>query len=80
MGISMPQLIILLVIIVLVFGTGKLKNIGADLGNSLKGFKKAMKDDTNKKSDDAVVKRTIEIEDDLSNPVKDAEFEKTKND
>ena len=43
--ISMPQLIILLIIIVVVFGTGKLKNIGSDLGNSLKGFKKAMKDD-----------------------------------
>ena len=77
MGISMPQLIILLVIIVLVFGTGKLKNIGTDLGNSLKGFKKAMKDDASKKSDeDAVVNRTIQQEDNPAEPVKDAEFEK----
>ena len=36
---------ILLVIILLVFGTGKLTRVGSDLGNAVKGFKKAMQGD-----------------------------------
>jgi sec-independent protein translocase protein TatA len=43
MGISTTHLIIFLVIIVLIFGTKKLKNIGADLGSAVKGFKDGMK-------------------------------------
>lgn len=45
MGISIPQLLIILLITALLFGTKKLKNIGSDLGSALKGFKKAMRDD-----------------------------------
>ncbi|MDR0279200.1 twin-arginine translocase TatA/TatE family subunit [Pseudomonas sp. 148P] len=37
--------IVLLVVVVLVFGTKKLKNFGSDLGESIKGFKKAMNED-----------------------------------
>ncbi|MBE2899093.1 Sec-independent protein translocase subunit TatA [Pasteurellaceae bacterium TAE3-ERU1] len=44
-GISIWQLAIIVLIIVLLFGTKKLKNLGSDLGESVKGFKKAMKDD-----------------------------------
>ena len=44
MGLSVTHLIILLVIIVLIFGTKKLKNIGADLGGAVKGFKDGVKD------------------------------------
>lgn len=44
-GISMWQLIILLVIVVLVFGTKRLRNMGGDLGAAIKGFKKGMSDD-----------------------------------
>ena len=44
MGISIWQLVIILVIVVLLFGTKKLKNIGGDLGGAIKGFKKAVKD------------------------------------
>jgi sec-independent protein translocase protein TatA len=44
MGISIWQLLIVLAIIVLLFGTKKLKNIGSDLGGALKGFKNAVKD------------------------------------
>ncbi|WP_261842831.1 Sec-independent protein translocase subunit TatA [Aliamphritea ceti] len=43
-GISLWQLAIVLVIIVLLFGTKKLRNIGGDLGGAVKGFKKAMND------------------------------------
>ena len=41
---STTHLIIFLVIIVLIFGTKKLKNIGTDLGAAVKGFKDGMKD------------------------------------
>ena len=44
MGLSTTHLIIFLVIIVLIFGTKKLKNIGSDLGGAVKGFKDGMKD------------------------------------
>lgn len=44
-GISIWQLVIVLGIIVLLFGTKKLRNIGGDLGSAVKGFKKAMKEE-----------------------------------
>ena len=59
MGISTTHLIIFLVIIILVFGTKKLKNIGSDLGGAVKGFKDGMKDGTNpEKSADAPTSTT----------------------
>ena len=44
MGFSIWQLLIVLAIIVLLFGTKKLKNIGSDLGGAVKGFKNAVKE------------------------------------
>jgi len=44
-NISIWQLVILMVIIILLFGTKKLKGLGSDLGGALKGFKKAMHED-----------------------------------
>lgn len=44
-GISGPQLLILLVIVMLVFGTKRLRNIGSDLGSAIKGFRKGVEDD-----------------------------------
>jgi sec-independent protein translocase protein TatA len=43
-GISMWQLLILLLIVVLVFGTKRLRNMGSDLGAAVKGFRKGMED------------------------------------
>lgn len=43
-GISIWQLLILLVIVVLVFGTKRIRNLGGDLGSALKDFRGAMKD------------------------------------
>ena len=37
--------IVILIVVVLVFGTKKLKNLGTDVGESIKGFRKAMNDD-----------------------------------
>ena len=43
-GISIWQLLIVLVIVVLLFGTKKLRNLGGDLGGAIKNFRGAMKD------------------------------------
>ena len=45
MGISMPQLLIILLVVALIFGTKKLRNIGGDLGSAVKGFKKGISDE-----------------------------------
>ena len=42
------QLLILAVIVVLLFGTKKLRNLGGDLGSAIKGFKSAVSDDKEK--------------------------------
>ncbi|WP_371193636.1 twin-arginine translocase TatA/TatE family subunit [Glaciecola sp. SC05] len=52
MGISIWQIGIILLIVVLLFGTKKLRNVGGDLGSALKGFKNAMSDDEEKKDAD----------------------------
>lgn len=41
-GISLWQLLIILLIVVLVFGTRKLRNIGGDLGGAVRNFKRSM--------------------------------------
>jgi sec-independent protein translocase protein TatA len=53
MGISIWQLLIVLGIVILLFGTKKLRNIGGDLGGAIRGFKKSMSEDDPKKDDDA---------------------------
>ena len=44
MGISIWQLLILLAVVILIFGTKKLKNVGGDIGSAIKSFKSAVKD------------------------------------
>ncbi|KMQ76485.1 Sec-independent protein translocase subunit TatA [Marinobacter subterrani] len=48
MGISIWQLLIVLGIVILLFGTKKLRNIGSDLGGAIRGFKKSMSDEDSK--------------------------------
>ena len=45
MGFSFSHLLVVLVIIVLLFGTVKLRSLGTDLGAAIKGFRKAVSDD-----------------------------------
>ena len=45
MSFGITELMIILVIILLVFGTKKLKNIGTDLGGAIKGFRSAVTED-----------------------------------
>jgi sec-independent protein translocase protein TatA len=42
LAMSVPQLLIILVIVALVFGTKRLKEVGGDLGSAVKSFRKAM--------------------------------------
>lgn len=63
MGISIPQLLIILVILLLLFGTKRLRNIGSDLGDAVKGFRKALGGD-----DDKAESKPVELE------KKDADF------
>lgn len=44
-NISIWQLLILLLIVLLVFGTRRLRNVGTDLGGAIKGFRKGLKED-----------------------------------
>lgn len=47
-GISTWQLVIVAVIVLLLFGTKRLRSLGSDLGDTVKGFRKAIKDDDSK--------------------------------
>ncbi len=50
-GIGMPELIIILVIILIIFGAGKLPEIGAGMGKAIKSFKSATAEDDKKDTD-----------------------------
>lgn len=62
MGISIWQLLIVLGIVILLFGTKKLRNIGGDLGGAIRGFKKSMSEDDPKKDDEKEDEKDAESE------------------
>lgn len=67
MGISIWQLLIILVIVLLLFGAKRLRNVGSDLGSAVKGFKKAIKDEessTVEKSEGKVIEGEVTKEKD----------------
>jgi len=55
-GISVTQLLILLVIVMLVFGTKRLRNIGSDLGSAVKGFRKGIEEEPADKEPEKISK------------------------
>lgn len=70
-GISIWQLAIVLVIVLLIFGTKRLKSIGSDMGSAIKGFKKAMDTPDAEEADEDTQKR-------LKDDEQDAEFAERK--
>ena len=52
-GISVWQLLIILLVVLVLFGSKKLRSIGSDLGQGIKGFKKAINDDESKENDNS---------------------------
>ena len=54
--------LIVLLVVMMIFGTKKLRNMGSDLGGAVKGFKEGMKDDTAKQEPNAIQGQTIEGE------------------
>ena len=59
-GIGIWQLLIVLLIVIMLFGTKKLKNVGGDLGEAIKGFKKGLKDDEKSEITEEKVEKTAE--------------------
>jgi len=58
--------LIVLVVVVLIFGTKKLRNIGQDLGGAVKGFKEGMKSEENPSQQSADSGRVIDVNTDHS--------------
>jgi len=72
-GISIWQLLIVFVIVILIFGTKKLRNLGGDLGGAVKGFKNAINEDPKKEDEEKDKLQQAS----LSNDEKDATFDST---
>jgi sec-independent protein translocase protein TatA len=68
-GINISELLVILVIVVLIFGTKRLKSIGSDLGGAIKGFRSAVADNDKKPQESAKP---------LAGPEPDAEFPEQK--
>ncbi|MFQ5443643.1 MAG: twin-arginine translocase TatA/TatE family subunit [Nitrospinales bacterium] len=62
MGIGFPELMIILVIIMIIFGAGKLPEIGSAFGNSIRNFKKSMKEADEIKDDMNVENAVLEAD------------------
>lgn len=74
-GFSITHWLILLVVVVIVFGTSKLKDAGKDLGSAVKGFKEAVKEDDKDRLD-----HTANPQQELKQALKADEIVKIKKD
>ena len=80
-GISLWQLLIVLVIVVLIFGTKKLRNMGGDLGGAVKNFKTAVKEEPkDDKPTEAIADNSAESTDDDSDVIDVDAVESKKDD
>jgi sec-independent protein translocase protein TatA len=62
-GISVWQLLIILVIVVLLFGTKKLRSLGGDLGSAIKNFKDSMREGQQEAEEKSIENETRESDD-----------------
>jgi len=76
-GISIWQLLIIAVIVVLLFGTKKLRNLGGDLGSAIKGFKNAIGDE---KDSIAKAEKSADTLSDSSSTTSEASQKETQKD
>jgi sec-independent protein translocase protein TatA len=76
MGISIWQLLIILAIVLLLFGAKRLRNIGGDLGASVKGFKQAMSDGEKKDDNKQVSEQAADAEKPAEKPAEAAAEDK----
>lgn len=70
-GISIWQLLIILLIVILLFGTKKLRNIGSDLGGAIKTFRKSMREDEGEQmtdNQDQLESKSSEVVDEETSP------------
>ena len=54
-GLGVPELLIILALVLIVFGPRRLKNIGSELGNAIKGFRTAVKEEPEPQSKEKVI-------------------------
>lgn len=76
-GIGIWQLLIILVIVLLLFGTKRLRNLGQDLGSAVRGFRSSMKE--GEEDDNDLTAERLEREKDKKTD-DDAEFDKSEQD
>lgn len=72
------SLVLILVIVLLLFGTKKLRNLGSDLGGAMKGFKKAMSDEEKNNEESADTKKVEADQHETVDDVKAAEKESSE--
>lgn len=75
-GISIWQLLIVLVIVLLLFGTKKLRNLGTDLGGAVKGFRSTMKDGANAEESKETEAEAETSQESLAESAEDADADK----
>lgn len=68
---SIPQLLIVLVIVVLIFGAKRLRNLGGDLGSAVKGFKNAVKEDDGDEAQGQIENTAERVADDVEKEKKE---------
>ena len=61
-GLGLPELAIILVIVLILFGPKRLKNIGSDLGNAIKGFRTAVTEDADNQASSPAQEKVIDAE------------------
>ena len=54
-GLGIPELLIILVVVLVLFGPKRLKNIGSELGNAIKGFRTAVKDEPEPQVEEKII-------------------------
>jgi len=61
MGFGVTELIIILLIVLVLFGAKRLKNVGSDLGSAVKGFRSSMKDEEAGKDKDNIEQKDKDV-------------------